>query len=291
MGAALSRFFNFGKDSSTSTSASSADNSAAEEAKKRKEAQRLAAEERKRELAALAEEKRMASQRSAQEKRIAQQKAAEQRRKVIEEKRAIAQAQAEARKKDIEEKKRVAAAAKVKQAEKVIKSSDLINSKPSRTISLFGFGQKQDTTVTTTTTTTTKTKAPPRGVPIIKGWKQNKDGSITGFISGSPNYDDGEIVTTSKLKTSGVIEGGSIVQTISGSRYYLDPKVPKSNIGLFSRTKKTSTATTNTIKKKKESKTIPVSRTTSLFSTKSVVPPKGIPKFVNWKKNKDNSIT
>merc|ERR1711862_819963 len=281
MGAALSRFFNFGKDSSASTSASSADNSAAEEAKKRKEAQRLAAEERKRELAALA-----------QEKRIAQQKAAEQRRKVIEEKRAIAQAQAEARKKDIEEKKRVAAAAKVKQAEKVIKSSDLINSKPSRTISLFGFGQKQDTTATTTTTTTTKTKAPPpRGVPIIKGWKQNKDGSITGFISGSPNYDDGEIVTTSKLKTSGVIEGGSIVQTISGSRYYLDPKVPKSNIGLFSRTKKTSTATTNTIKKKKESKTIPVSLTTSLFSTKSVVPPKGIPKFVNWKKNKDNSIT
>merc|ERR1711862_905483 len=286
MGAALSRFFNFGKDGSTSTSASSADNSAAEEAKKRKEAQRLAAEERKRELAALAEEKRMSSQGSAQEKRIAQQKAAEQRRKVIEEKRAIAQAQAEARKKDIEEKKRVAAAAKVKQAEKVIKSSDLINSKPSRTISLFGFGQKQDTTATTTTTTTTKTKAPPRGVPIIKGWKQNKDGSITGFISGSPNYDDGEIVTTSKLKTSGVIEGGSIVQTISGSRYYLDPKVPKSNIGLFSRTKKTSTATTNTIKKK-ESKTIPVSRTTSLFSTKSVVPPKGIPKFVNWKKNKD----
>merc|ERR1711862_599613 len=291
MGAALSRFFNFGKDGSTSTSASSADNSAAEEAKKRKEAQRLAAKKRKEAQRLAAEERKRELAALAQEKRIAQQKAAEQRRKVIEEKRAIAQAQAEARKKDIEEKKRVAAAAKVKQAEKVIKSSDLINSKPSRTISLFGFGQKQDTTVTTTTTTTTKTKAPPRGVPIIKGWKQNKDGSITGFISGSPNYDDGEIVTTSKLKTSGVIEGGSIVQTISGSRYYLDPKVPKSNIGLFSRTKKTSTATTNTIKKKKESKTIPVSRTTSLFSTKSVVPPKGMPKFVNWKKNKDNSIT
>merc|ERR1711862_639989 len=117
------------------------------------------------------------------------------------------------------------------------------------------------------------------------------DGSISGFISGSPNYDDGEIITTSKIKTTGVIDGGSIVQTVSGSRYYLDPKVPKSNIGLFNRNKKPTTSTTTT--KKKETKTIPISRTTSLFSTKSITkqPPKGIPKFINWKKNRDNSIT
>jgi hypothetical protein len=67
-----------------------------------------------------------------------------------------------------------------------------------------------------------KAKKPaPRGVPTIAKWRTNRDGSITGIISGSPGYDDGDRVTTSAI-ASGTVEAGEVVQTGSGSKYYLD---------------------------------------------------------------------
>ena len=59
----------------------------------------------------------------------------------------------------------------------------------------------------------------PRGVPTISRWKQNRDGSISGFISGSPDFDDGEYVTTSPIK--GEASDGAVVRTGSGSKYFL----------------------------------------------------------------------
>lgn len=67
-----------------------------------------------------------------------------------------------------------------------------------------------------------KAKKPaPRGVPKISKWRTNRDSSITGIISGSPGYDDGDRVTTSAI-VSGTVEAGEVVQTGSGSKYYLD---------------------------------------------------------------------
>jgi hypothetical protein len=65
-----------------------------------------------------------------------------------------------------------------------------------------------------------KKMAAPRGVPKLVKWRQNRNKSITGFISGSPNFDEGERITTSAI-TSGTVEAGQVVKTGSGSRYYL----------------------------------------------------------------------
>ena len=63
-------------------------------------------------------------------------------------------------------------------------------------------------------------KKAPAGVPSLVNWKQNRDGGITGFISGSPAFDEGERVTTSPI-TAGDVGAGNTVQTGSGSRYFL----------------------------------------------------------------------
>ena len=64
-------------------------------------------------------------------------------------------------------------------------------------------------------------KVAPRGVPIMKRWKRNFDGSITGTISGSKTFKDGERVTTSTI-AKGKIGKKEVVTTGSGSRYFLD---------------------------------------------------------------------
>jgi hypothetical protein len=56
----------------------------------------------------------------------------------------------------------------------------------------------------------------PRGVPTITSWRQNRDGSISGKISGSSAFSDGEAVTTSPI-TSDAVDGG-LVKTTSGSK-------------------------------------------------------------------------
>ena len=62
-------------------------------------------------------------------------------------------------------------------------------------------------------------KAPP-GVPTLKRWRQNSDKSITGIVSGSRGFDDGDRVTTSPI-ASGTVAPGQLVRTGSGSRYFL----------------------------------------------------------------------
>ena len=113
-------------------------------------------------------------------------------------------------------------AANQKKAEEVLRKA-----KPSATISLFGFGQKDDTSGTQALKPTppkrvsappkpTKPSKAPKGVPTISKWRKNRDGSITGSISGSPAFEDGEKITTSPI--TGAPSAGAVVRTNSGSR-------------------------------------------------------------------------
>lgn len=65
-----------------------------------------------------------------------------------------------------------------------------------------------------------KTNDPPKGIPVIKQWKIGKDKTINGTIYGSKSFKDGKDVTTSVI-ASGMIEKGSVVTTVSGSKYFL----------------------------------------------------------------------
>jgi len=107
--------------------------------------------------------------------------------------------------------------------------------KPRATFSLFGLGfgdvdeglppKKEPVRSTPKKNTRKKKTSPkakvaPKGVPTMNRWKMNRDGSITGIISGSINFNEGERVTTSMI-TKGIIDQGEIVTTGSGSRYFL----------------------------------------------------------------------
>merc|ERR1711957_679560 len=138
---------------------------------------------------------------------------------------------AEAKKRQAEEKRQATAAAAEAKKKQVSAKQAVAQAKPSATISLFGFGQspvpktsgkvapqKADKTFPKPKT---RNKAP-RGVPAISNWRQNRDGSISGSVFGSPLFDEGETITTSPI-TSDAIDG-ALVQTLSGSKYYLEPK-------------------------------------------------------------------
>ena len=56
-------------------------------------------------------------------------------------------------------------------------------------------------------------------VPVVREWKQNLDGSITGYIYNSNFYQDGTQLTTSPVPYEAT--GNSVVETVSGSRYSL----------------------------------------------------------------------
>ena len=77
--------------------------------------------------------------------------------------------------------------------------------------SIFGFGAAKGKTKT----------GGPSGVPVINKFKQNRDGSVTGFITGSANFKEGEKVTTSKLAPNQKVESGNVVVTVSGSKYFI----------------------------------------------------------------------
>lgn len=64
-------------------------------------------------------------------------------------------------------------------------------------------------------------KKAPRGTPSLSSWRKNRDDSVTGLITGSPNFSEGERVTTSPI-VKGEIESGQVVQTGSGSKYFLN---------------------------------------------------------------------
>ena len=199
-------------------------------AEEKRAAALAAAEEKKR----LAEEKRAAALAAAEEKRVAALAAAKVRKKEAEEKRAASLAAAEVRKKEAEQKRAAtlaAAEAKKREAEEKraaasAKAANVVveKAKPSATISLgfFGFGQKNEAGNDEVQTTDSSRPAPrivsvaPRGVPTLYGWRKNRDFSVTGLISGSPSFDDGESITSSPLKTDAV--GGAVVETTSGSK-------------------------------------------------------------------------
>jgi hypothetical protein len=112
----------------------------------------------------------------------------------------------EAKRKQEEVKKRAQAAEK-----------SLDSATPRATVSLgslFNFGSNDSSE--TTQLPPAKLSSAPRGVPTISNWRQNNDGSITGKISGSRGFDDGDAVTTSSVPKGAT--SGMLVQTQSGSK-------------------------------------------------------------------------
>ena len=94
----------------------------------------------------------------------------------------------------------------------------------SATFALFGFGRSDDEDDEASPAPTPKPKVEkkaPGGVPTITKWRRNFDGSISGRVSGSKAFDDGDKITTSPI-AKGTIANGEIVTTGSGSRYFLE---------------------------------------------------------------------
>ena len=172
----------------------------------------MTAEAKRKAAAEAAAAKREEQKRLAEEKKAAAAAAAEAKR--------AAAAEAAAKKKQEAETKRAASQAK-KSVEKAA---------PGATINLFGGfggggGSKPAPAPAQVEAAKAAAASAPRGVPTISSWKQNRDGSISGFISGSPSFDDGESVTTSPIK--GEASDGAVVQTGSGSKYFLAPQSQK----------------------------------------------------------------
>jgi hypothetical protein len=98
-------------------------------------------------------------------------------------------------------------------------------SKPSATLSLFGgmlsSPPSQSKSIPVQQSAAGSQKSAPKGVPTIRRWRKNQNGTITGRIYGSPNFTDGEQVTTSPI-AQGSLEKGEVVRTGSGSRYFLE---------------------------------------------------------------------
>ena len=90
--------------------------------------------------------------------------------------------------------------------------------KPGGTIRLFiFFGSEDDDEVARAKNDIAA--GTPKGVPVLSKWRKNSDGSISGIISGSPAYVDGDPISTSPLKGEAI--SGSVVTTQSGSRYVM----------------------------------------------------------------------
>ena len=157
----------------------------------------------------------------------AQKEAAEQKKRLATQQKAKA---AEAKKRLVAEKR----SADKKKQDQATKAKEAVGqAKRGSTISLFGLGGSDESGATSpssvrksptlqlqqTKQASAKTSAP-KGIPTISGWKLGTDGAISGRISGSPNFKQGELITTSPIK-KGRIESGSVVQTGSGSRYFL----------------------------------------------------------------------
>jgi len=97
----------------------------------------------------------------------------------------------------------------------------LKNAKPRATLSLAAlFGIDDSEEETSQSSRSSSAKSAPKGVPELKRWKQNRDESITGFVSGSPAFRNGEKITTSPIGRGNVAKG-EVVVTTSGSKYFL----------------------------------------------------------------------
>lgn len=86
--------------------------------------------------------------------------------------------------------------------------------KSSGTISLFGGGASKPAI-----SKPAATSAVPTNIPILKNWRQNPSGSITGIVSNSKSFKTGTEITTSPVPRGA--KKGSVVKTGSGSQYLL----------------------------------------------------------------------
>lgn len=218
---------------------------------------------------------------------------AEARKRAAEEKRLRAVEAAEARKREAAEKKAAQEAAKRAQ-----KSQETVaTAKPRTTISLgfLNFGDSSSAAPT----------GAPAGIPTIVKWRQNNDGSITGLISGSNAFRNGESVTTSAIK--GNVSDNTVVQTISGSKYYLSNKpvsVPKKAAPAPSPSQKAQQVKAKSIVDNAKSgatislgflnfgggdktEEVPSNSAPKIVSQA----PKGVPSISKWRQNRDGSIT
>ena len=62
-------------------------------------------------------------------------------------------------------------------------------------------------------------KAPADGLTSLSMWLQNGDGTITGYVSSSVEFEIGTKITTSPVKQG--VDAGTVVKTVSGSQYRL----------------------------------------------------------------------
>lgn len=152
-------------------------------------------------------------------------------------------------------------------------------------------------------------------------------GGITGRIYGSPNFADGDFVETSPI-VKGSYSNGSVVQTSSGSKYFLspDPAVKQANIlsaiNNLASAKPGSTITLTQERKEREAKAAmeavdkakprptfslfdlgfgavdkglpakePPQSASKVKPTPAKTAPRGVPTFTRWRKNGDGSIT
>ena len=175
-----------------------------ERARQQQAARLEAAEKRKQQAEAAAQKKAEAEE----QRRLQREAAAEARRQAEEQRKARLAEAAEARRRAAEERKAAAAAAKTR-------APPPVASRPRPTISLFGDPTQERAPPKVAPRKATNA---PRGVPTLANWKQERDGAITGFISGSPNFRDGARITTSPITGDGG-DGGCVVQTESGSKY------------------------------------------------------------------------
>jgi chemotaxis protein histidine kinase CheA len=241
------------------------------EARKTAAAEQAAAAERKRKEIALAEQRQLkAKERNAaavvaQKKRIedekrksAAAKSAEQRQKSAAEEKRTAAAAAEQRKKQAEENRAAAAtASEQKRNEAEEKRAAAAAARQQQQEAAAAAKQKTASVISASKTPSKpKMAAPPRGVPIVRSWKKRADGTstshskltflqpeanilrclsskggVSGRIYNSKNFEDGDFIETSPI-TKGSLSDGSLVQTSSGSRYFLSPEaaVKKANI-------------------------------------------------------------
>jgi hypothetical protein len=204
-----------------------------------------AADEKRKKLAvqnkAEAEEKRILAAQAAKAAFEDRKATAQAKKRAAEEKKAAAIAANELKFKEMEEKRATALAAKgAKQT--------IAKAKKGATISLgfFNFGSDSDDESTPDAKSPKDSATAPRGVPTLTKWYQNNDGSITGLISGSNGFAQGESITTSPVPTNPSKE--SVVSTVSGSKYFLDGKPSSAPwFNLFGGAKKTEPSTQNKV--------------------------------------------
>jgi len=101
-------------------------------------------------------------------------------------------------------------------------ATKVVKKKTSGTFALFGKPAQSVQKQAAVKSAPAKKAAPIKpkpGIPVLKNWSQNKDGSISGKVSNSKNFRNGERITTSPVR--GKVEVGAIVITASGSKYQL----------------------------------------------------------------------